>query len=314
MLTTQSDETSILERIKAARGNAEPEVPTEEPQIVDMSEPDEPIEEAEEVTEETLETEQPEEIVEESEEVEEMYLDLDGEEVSLSQVREWKSGNMMQSDYTRKTTEHAREVEAFKQEREAFNANQAKLNEQLSTLEAVIQSDELSTDELNELREYEPEQYIKHIEKQNKRKAILEEGRKAQVETPKVNVQQEQQKLLNNNPHWVENGQFTKAYQEDVRSLDDYASKVGISAEQFSTLDATMMQIMLDAARNTKQTDKAAAVTKKVRQAPVVTKPKQKVKSSLQQEVEKAHARFKKTGHVDDAVAYRKLKAKLNNN
>ena len=96
-----TSEQDAINRIKAARGTAEPEEPTQEPNVVDVSSDttDEIIEEAEELQEEVAE--QPEEIeeVEESEEAEEeWFLDLDGEQYSDPQVREWKSGYMMQSD------------------------------------------------------------------------------------------------------------------------------------------------------------------------------------------------------------------------
>jgi hypothetical protein len=40
--------------------------------------------------------------------------DVDGEKVTLEQIREWKKGNMRQGDYTRKTQEIAKQREAYK--------------------------------------------------------------------------------------------------------------------------------------------------------------------------------------------------------
>lgn len=307
MLTTQ-DETSIIERIKSARSEAEPVEPTEEPDIVDMSEPEEPIEEVAEVEE----TQEAEEIEEEAEEVaDDFYLDLDGEEVSFSQIREWKQGHMMQSDYTRKTTEVAEQRKAFEQELEAFNANQAKVNALAAELQAEIESSKLSDEKIKELREYEPDEYIKYIESQQRKQSLLEQAK--QDVKPTYNPQEEQQKLLAANPQWVENGQATQAYQDDVKMLNDYANQVGMTPEKFNSLDASMMQIMLDAARSKQTNKKSAAIAKKVRKAPVMTKPGGQSKSNAQSEVEKLQAKFNKTGSVEDAVALRKAKRKLNN-
>lgn len=318
MLTTQSNETSILERIKLARGTTEPEQPTEEPQIVDVSEddtPEEPTVEAAEVEEtedyaEEVEA-QSEEVVESDEE--ELYLDLDGEEIPLSQVKEWKSGHMMQSDYTRKTTELSEQRKEFEAEREAFSANQAKLNDTVAQLEAVIKSDELTSEELQEMREYEPEAYIKHVEKQNQRKELLEQAKSSRIEQPSFNVQEEQQKLIANNPHWLENGKPTQAYQDELKILNDYGEKVGITPEQFSRFDAAMMQMAIDAAKYSGGKSQDAVIAKKVRKAPVITKPQQKANVAIHDKIKKAEAKFKRTGSIDDALALKKLKRKLNN-
>ena len=319
MLTTQNDETSILERIKIARGNAEPKEPTEEPQIVDVTDSDTPEEEAEEVAQqevEEIEEDETEEAIEETEEQaeseDELYLDLDGEEVPLSQVKKWKSEHMMQADYTRKTTELSEQRKEFEAEREAFNANQAKLQETVAQLESIIKTETLSNEDLQELREYEPERYIEYIEKQKQREEVLKEA-KSQVKTESVDFQAEQQKLLNNNPSWVDNGQLTEQYQNDVKLLDEYAKEVGVTPERFATFDASMMQIMLDAARAKDTTKKQAAITKRVRKAPVSTKPSQKAKQGLHDQLAKAEKRLKQTGSVEDAMAVRKLKAKINN-
>src|SRR5574343_315736 len=73
-----------------------------------------------EATEETPDPEQPEGQAEEAEAEAEQYIELDGEEVPLSQVREWKSGGMMQADYSRKTQVLAEQSKAVRQMEEAL--------------------------------------------------------------------------------------------------------------------------------------------------------------------------------------------------
>jgi len=83
---------------------------TEQPQTEDSS-PDQPIVSPEG---ETSEEPQPVEPTQE-----EPTVELDGEQVLLSQVKEWKQGHMRQEDYTKKTQELAnlkRETSAPKQD------------------------------------------------------------------------------------------------------------------------------------------------------------------------------------------------------
>ncbi len=319
MLTIPSgtSEKETLQRIKQARGNAEPvTAPTEEPDVVDVS-IDTTEEETEEAEDYLQDNDQPEEVnefeeVAESDEPEEdYYLDLDGEEVSFSQIKEWKTGNMMQSDYSRKTTELAEERKSFEQERNALIAKQSSLNDLVTQLEVMVNDGELNADEVKELREYEPDEYIKYIEKQQAKKDALA---KAKANSgPTFDAQTEQQKLFNSNPQWLDNGKPTDAYQKDSKLINDYATNVGITAEKFSTFDAGMIQMMLDAARFKAGNTKATALSKKVRKAPVSTKPRQAAQQGIQAQIAEAKKKFKANPTDQNAVALRKLNRQLNN-
>jgi len=311
-----TSEQETLQRIKQARGTAEPTTePTEEPSIVNMSDdiPDEITEEAEElqdVIEEPEEVEEVEEIAQPEDE-EELYLDLDGEEVSLSQIRDWKNGNMMQSDYTRKTTELSEQRKEIEQKEQTILAKQQEIDGLAAQLEALINDGELSPEEVKELREYEPEEYIKYIERQQTKKDALSKVKLNK--SPSFDPQLEQQKLFNANPQWLDNGKPTRAYEQDSALINDYAAKNGITAEKFASFDANMINMMLDAARFNNKQDKAAAVTKKVRKAPLATKPQQAAKQGIQARVAEAEKRFKKNPTDANAVALRKIKRQLNN-
>ena len=311
-----TSEQETLQRIKQARGTAEPVTePTEEPSIVNMSDdiPDEITEEAEglqDVIEEPEEVEEVEEIAQPEDE-EELYLDLDGEEVSLSQIRDWKNGNMMQSDYTRKTTELSEQRKEIEQKEQTILAKQQEIDGLAAQLEALINDGELSPEEVKELREYEQEEYIKYIERQQTKKDALSKVKLNK--SPSFDPQLEQQKLFNANPQWLDNGKPTRAYEQDSTLINDYAAKNGITAEKFASFDANMINMMLDAARFNNKQDKAAAVTKKVRKAPLATKPQQAAKQGIQARVAEAEKRFKKNPTDANAVALRKIKRQLNN-
>jgi len=95
--------------------------------------------------------------------------------------------------------------------------------------------------------------------------------------------------------------------------MSNYAEKQGFTNDDLIGLKSHHFKMLLDAAKYASTKNSNAAVVKKVRKAPAITKPRQGVKSSLQQEIKAAQEKFNRTGTIADSVALRKLKAKLNN-
>jgi len=176
------------------------------------------------------------------------------------------------------------------------------INGQLETLKAMIKEDSLSDEELAEMREYEPEAYIKYTEKQSSRKKLLSEAKQ-----PDYDVESERQKLWNANPTWMQDGKQTKAYETDMNSIQGYAKSNGYTNDDFAGFRAQDFQTMLDAAKYQALKGKNSAIEKRVRKAPVTTKPKAATVSKITTDVKAAKARFMKSGNPDDYVAYKKL-------
>ena len=310
-----TEQQEILERIKVSRGTTEPAKaePTESIEAVDVLEDSAPVEEVEEA--EVLTNEDTTAEIEESATEEEaqdaetdlFYYDIDGEEVSSDQLREWKSNGLMQADYTRKTQELADSRKQFEAEREDFTSKQSKLSEQLATLEAMINEDSLTDEQIQEMREYEPEKYIEHIEKQGKRKEFLKEAKKNASPTSNVNVQEEQAKLIKANPQWLSDGKATEAYTKDMESLTKYYDDNGFTQEQVNTINqsALLAQAVIDAARFKASNTKKAVVEKRVRKAPVSTKPRAQATNAQTDEIKKLKAELTRTG---DAKLFQKLR------
>ena len=234
------------------------------------------------------------------------YLDLDGEEVSSDQIKEWKSNGLMQADYTRKTQAHAEEVKQFKIKEESLTKTQSKLTEQLATLEAMISEDSLTDEAIAELREYDPEEYIKHIEKQSKRKELLKEAKVSATPKSNVNVQDEQAKLIKANPQWLDDGKPTKSYQEDMTSLTDYYTENGFTQEQVDLVNSSsvLAQAVIDAARFKTTYTKKAVVEKRVRKAPVSTRPKAQATNAMTDKMKS----LKQKAQSGDAKAFAQLR------
>jgi len=318
----QTAEQAIVERIKLSRSTTEPEqsAPTENTEAVNVSE-DAPVEEVieteaqvdEEVTTETEESEATENSQDENsdEESDLLYYDIDNEEVSIDQIKEWKSGSMMQADYTRKTTIHSEDVKAFNVKEEAFDKKVLAFEGKIETLQAMISEEALSDDDLKELREYEPEKYIEYTEKMVKRKQFVDKNKSTKKESS-FDVTAEHKKLWDANPTWLDNGKQTKVFTADMKLIQDYATNNSFSNDDFSNFKANDFQMMLKASKYDALNNKNAAIEKKVRKAPVMTKPRATA-NGIQTDLDAAIKAFKKNPTDKNAVALRKLKRQINN-
>lgn len=310
-------EQDIIERINKSRVATEPstEAPTESNEVVNVSE-DAPVEEVIETEaqaneEVATETEEPAgtEIAQatDEDEGEDLYVEYKGREINLKDVYETEQGQLRQADYTRKTTEHARSLEAFEEEKVKFKSDQSKMSEQLLTLEAMIAEDDLSSEDLNELREYEPEQYIKLVEKQNKRKEFLKEAKVSTTPKQEVNTQDEQAKLIKANPQWINNGKSTEAYSKDMAALTNYYDDNNFTQAQSDLVNgnALIAQAVIEAARAKDLGKTNAAIEKRVRKAPVSTRPRTQTNTKQADEIKALKAQIKITG---DPKLFQKLR------
>ena len=186
-----TEQEAILQRISVARGTSEPvkAEPTEEPKAVNVSDEapieadvavDEPVV-TEELTDDAAEIEEveasDEPVTTETNDDEDLYVSIKGREINLKDIEEWEQGNLRQSDYTKKTQELSEQRKTFDADKEALTSQQAQLQGSIATLEAIIAEETLSAEEVAELREYEPDAYIKYTEKLSKRETVLSEAK-----------------------------------------------------------------------------------------------------------------------------------------
>jgi hypothetical protein len=314
---------SESDAVKARIDSKNTDSPVEQPEnteVVELSQ-DEPVTEVveaeaqvnEEITEEAEESET-EEVAQpqESDETEDLYVDYNGREINLKDIEEWEQGNLRQSDYTRKTQAHAEDVKAFEAKQEEFNAKQTEFNSKLAQLNAIIEEDTPSAETLAEWREYEPEKYIEHTEKMSNRKKLLAES-KAELPTNRVDMAKVSADLFANHPEWMENGKQSQKFTDDTNLMTKYAETRGIGQEELATFEAKHYEIMLDAARYQSVSKSNAAIEKKVRRAPVSTKPRAVTKNSAISEIEALSKKIKSgKGNTDDIIKHRQLQRQLN--
>jgi hypothetical protein len=315
----QTAQDSILERIKVSRGTSEPvTAPTENLEVVNVSE-DAPVEEVveteayanEEVTPEIEESEQEEtaQASPESED-EDLYVDYKGREINLKDVEQWEQGHLRQADYTRKTQELADNRKDFEDKQTSFTAKESELNDKLLTLEAMLSEDTKTADEIAEMREYEPEDYIKYTEKQAKLKEFVNSAKTA-TQQPSVDMKKVSADLFASHPEWMENGKQSQKFVDDTNLMTKYADSRGIGQAELSSFEAKHYEVMLDAARYKSQSVSNAAIEKKVRKAPVSTRPRASAQV-VSTAVDKAQQAFNKNPNVQNAAALRTAKRQIN--
>jgi hypothetical protein len=316
----QTPEQGILERIKVSRGTSEPspEAPTENLEVVNVSD-DAPVEDVveteayanEEVTTEIEEAAEEVTTAQANDEATELfYYEIDGEEVDSNQLKEWKANGLMQADYTRKTQELADSRKDFESKQSSLTAKESELNDKLLTLEAMLNEDTKTVEEIAEMREYEPEEYIKYTEKQSKLEEFVNSAKTA-TQQPSVDMKKVSADLFANHPEWMENGKNSQKFIDDTAMMTSYADSKGFHADELKGFEAKHYEIMLDAARYQSQKKSNAAIEKKVRKAPVSTRPRAAAKG-IDTAVDKAQKAFNKNPNVQNAAALRSAKRQLN--
>jgi hypothetical protein len=220
---------------------------------------------------------------------------------------------MMQSDYTRKTQALADDRKTFDADKTALNDKNQQLDSSISQLEAIVNDFnkvEIDGMTLEELRDIDPSQYLKVTEQQAARKLALKDAKKLKAETSQTDraasAQVELSKIVKSNPHWIKDGKETKAYHSEMKQVEDYLTGQGYTKEQQQgVLLGGNGQVYIDAAKYHSGKSSNAAILKKVRKAPITTKPSGASGSTSKRALDKARAEHKKYGSTHTAVKLR---------
>lgn len=221
-----------------------------------------------------------------------LYLELDGEEHNLDNIRDWKKSfdadKSMQADYTKKSMANADERKALEADREALTAQQSKAGDLLLELEALVTEDEEI--DWTELKDVDPDEYIKLKEKADKRAATVAKLKSEQPQVKALTNDElvaEQSELFKLNPSWVKDGKRTESFDKDIKMVHKFAEGLGFSNEEMSGMHHAhhWNALLIGARAQAKVGKKKSILDKKLRKAPVVTKPKgKKVKATKKAE------------------------------
>lgn len=230
----------------------------------------------------------------------EMFIDhqIDGSDVSIADIKKWKSEGMMQADYTRKRQKDAddrRSWEADKQG-EIDTAVSAKLegfNDSIATIDALIKEVDDSID-WEDLRKYDSDEYLKQKELKDKRVKSVEDAKaliQQQQAQPKLSdeeINQQRSILVGHNPQWLDKeGKQTDAHKKDLEMMSVFLSDRGFTEKDHKAIvTARDWQILFDAARYAESLKKVEKVKAKVKKIPITIKPKKVLAKKTKDTVE----------------------------
>lgn len=293
-LGQEPSQQEILERIKGMGAEPEP-APTE-------TDADDSADDYEEEIVEELE-EETEEVHEEPEE--ELYFDIDGEEVSLEQLKEWKNNGLMQSDYTRKTQALADERKALEAMKAKINEMESAYNDKISEIDALIGNEEAAID-WDELAEHDPSEYLRKQREIQAKKSKAKDATQLKQQRKQERLTSESQKLLDANPLWSDPEVQKKEYGLAMEGLNAH----GFKDEDLLKDDLINHQLYIMANKAAKydelQANKATA-KKRVAKAPKTVRAVKGKAKGRPTEMEGAKAKLRKTGSKQDALAALKL-------
>ena len=193
---------------------------------------------------------------------------INGKDYSAKDIELLESGQLMQADYTKKTQALAQDREKLDSDVTLLSESITKTNDLAAQLEVLVGEDK----DINwaELKEDDPDEYIKLKERADSRKSKLEEV-KANNQTSnvtQVDVEAERVKLVEANPQWVKDSKPTQAYKDDMQGLNDFYHEGEWTQDQVNLVNgnAKLAQLVIESIRSKKEqasTDSKKASAKK---------------------------------------------------
>ena len=198
----------------------------------------------------------------------ELLYDIDGEEIPLATIKEWKAGHLRQSDYTKKTQAHAEESAKQKAERHELNERLNLLADLEADISSLVMGD-LNGVNLDELIDVDPAEYLKTKNKieqrQNALQAMIEKRNKLQAEHVNKSVE-----FLHKSLGWDDQSKRAS----DIEAISSYAKSKGYTDQEFNRItDPKVKLAFREAAEYQKLKADADSAKKKVLQAPKASKP-----------------------------------------
>jgi hypothetical protein len=215
-------------------------------------------------------------------------------------MEDLQKGYMRQSDYSSKAA-------ALAKDREAIEAKQEKIDQQLADAKLLIDADEdrLNSDEMKALKQDDPEAYLEELDKAQARldkfKKLKEKRDTEQAERKQGLVKKERESLLIAFPEWSD----PSVQQKESTELFDVLLKIGYTEKELSDLTDHRLFVLANAQRHLSALqskslkDKEKKPKAKAMKAGTVT-DKAKTDSEARKQ---RRATLKKTGKVRDAAA-----------
>lgn len=243
-----------------------------------------------------------------------LVYELDGEEFTVDELREFKKGAMMQADYTRKSQEVAdskRQIDAMQNE---LAQERAQLQEYVAALSIGTETEtepdwvELSKRvNVTELEQAKRDWAQGRAERDKQRQQATQLHQALQQQQYEETTKRESQALASYFPEWTDE----KVYDEARAELQKTAAQFDVSPEEFAqVLDHRQYRILHALSEAQKKLAEYETAEKTVAKKVVKAKPRlpagaKTSESKANKEMRrKKRDRFKSTGKLDDAVDY----------
>lgn len=246
----------------------------DETQSVEETEPDADgeaeVDDTDGVSEDSEDTDESEDSDSDSDEEDVLYLDLDGEDISLDEVRDWRKAHEIQGKVTQKRMEDAK--------REKQNiANESQIAERLQRTEAMVSVIDEAAKALRDEGIYSDDELKAFESKAEELRLKVEADKKATAESKN---QHELDMLIKRNKEWFDNNEWSDKGKADVKFINEYLAKEGFTAEEVNSMtNHKMIMSLHKAAQFDALKKKTVELKKKVKKVPVTSKPKAKPKA-----------------------------------
>lgn len=230
-------------------------------------------------------------------EVERYKVKVNGEELDVT-LDDLTKSYMMESDYRQKTSK-------ISEERKALELSQAEVAGKLAEMKHLIEfeSSNLESEEMQELREIDPDEYLKRVEavqaKAAKYKAFKDDAdARLKAEREKL-VVEERQKLIQAIPDFLDQDKLIS----ETPKITNQLSKAGYSDSELQSLSDHRVFVLARKAMLYDEILSQSPETKKINQAPKASKPGTVTtkEDRISQAQKDTRAKLRKTGSVKDA-------------
>jgi predicted transcriptional regulator len=223
---------------------------------------------------------------------------VDGEELEVDED-ELKKGYSREQHYQRKARELA-------QEREKIEAKQADIDSRIEEARLIIEDDmkALNSPEMLELKQDDPEEYLKQYDKVQAKikrfESLKSKSQEEQGARREKLIERERAALFEAFPEWSDQEVMQKESTEYLSALRD----VGFTDAELNELTDHRFFIIGKRLKQLMSIDKVSLEDKKVRTKPKSVKPGSPATREMRESdnVRKQRERLKKTGSIHDAV------------
>jgi hypothetical protein len=224
---------------------------------------------------------------------------VNGEELEVT-LDELQKGYMMGKDYTQKTMQ-------LSEQRKSIEAKIAEIDANLNDARDVmnLEVDWLESDEAKELREYDPDEYLKKFErikaKVDKFQKLQSKREAERTEMYKQYLAKEQEQLRQKVPEWLDEATVQREYPKIAETL----SNLGFNEQELNAISDHRLMVLARKAMLWDQIQNQDISGKKVKSAPKSTSPgTPKAHTEVtDRKIKEMRERLRKKGDMNSAAA-----------